>query len=90
MAIAGWTALPGTAPNTLPSSEINSIVTRPGSATTVYVALDVGVFVSYDEGVNWHPFDADLPNAEVLEIMWSNGLLYAVTHGRGLWRRRPC
>ena len=48
------------------------------------------LFISRNDGATWHPFDQDLPNAIIGQILWSNGYLYAVTYGRGLWRRRPC
>jgi hypothetical protein len=31
-----------------------------------------------------------LPNAQVLQVFSDTDWLYAVTHGRGLWRRQPC
>ncbi len=87
---ATWTAIPGTGANALPSSEVNSIVAYPSHAQTLFVALDIGVFITRNEGATWHPFDVGLPNAEVLSVFWKDGWLYAVTHGRGLWRRSPC
>jgi photosystem II stability/assembly factor-like uncharacterized protein len=74
----------------LPDSEFNSIVTHPSDAQTLYLGADSGVYLSLDEGNTWSPYDTDLPNAEVLQIYWESDYLYAVTHGRGLWRRRPC
>ena len=74
----------------LPESEFNSIVAHPTEAHTLFLGADSGVYMSIDEGDTWTPYDDDLPNAEVLQIFFENGYLYAVTHGRGLWRRRPC
>jgi hypothetical protein len=82
-----WTPITGAAPNALPASTINNIVTHPGNGTVLFAGLHIGVFVSYDEGGTWYPFDEGLPNAPVLEIQWATGFLYATTHGRGLWRR---
>lgn len=86
---------PGQAWNTVgaatkPASEINSIVACPGDPLRVFVGADEGVFQSLDEGDTWSPFDADLPNAEVLQIFTHNGYLWAVTHGRGLWQYKLC
>lgn len=74
----------------LPNSEFNSIVAHPSDAQTLYLGADSGVYISLDEGRTWSPYDTHLPNAEVLQIYWESGYLYAITHGRGLWRRRPC
>ena len=73
-----------------PTSELNSIACDPRFGTRLYLGADIGVFVSDDEGETWSPFDIGLPNAEVLQIFVTAGYLYAVTHGRGLWRRLLC
>jgi hypothetical protein len=70
--------------------ELNSIAVYPHDPHTLFIGADTGVFVSYDEGDRWSPFDQGLPNAEVTQVMIDGPYLYAVTHGRGLWRRRYC
>ena len=70
--------------------ELNSIAVHPRDPHTLFIGADTGVFVSYDEGDRWSPFDQGLPNAEVTQVMIDGPYLYAVTHGRGLWRRRYC
>jgi hypothetical protein len=75
---------------TLPMSEFNSIVAHPRVPGQLYLGADIGVFMSPDQGQTWHAFDMNLPNAEVLQVFMDAGQLYAVTHGRGLWRRRIC
>ncbi|MEJ2640918.1 MAG: hypothetical protein P8010_15215 [Desulfosarcinaceae bacterium] len=84
---ATWTTVGGAS---LPASEFNSVVAHPDRPHRLYLGADIGVFVSDDRGDSWTPFDQDLPNAEILQIFWKGSYLYAVTYGRGLWRRRPC
>jgi hypothetical protein len=73
-----------------PAVELNSIVAHPYDPFTLFIGADTGVFVSRDDGENWSPFDEKLPNAEVMQVFIERGYLYAVTHGRGLWRREIC
>lgn len=79
---AGITSPPGT--------ELNSIAAHPHDSFTLFIGADSGVFVSRDEGENWSPFDDGLPNAEITQVFIERGYLYAITHGRGLWRRKIC
>jgi photosystem II stability/assembly factor-like uncharacterized protein len=74
----------------LPPTELNSIVAHPSHPRALFVGGDVGVFFSDDDGASWQAFDQHLPNAQVLQVFWDTDWLYAVTHGRGLWRRQPC
>lgn len=73
-----------------PGIELNSIAAHPYDPFTLFIGADTGVFVSRDDGENWSPFDNKLPNAEVMQVFIERGYLYAVTHGRGLWRREIC
>ena len=78
-----WTAVPGTGMNVLPSSPYyQSLVAGPG---TIYVASSSGVFTSPDAGDHWFSYQDGLPNAWLAELLWTEGDLFAVTHGRGLW-----
>jgi hypothetical protein len=86
----GWTPINGAGATALTSSDLHSIVVDPRTASTLYVGADIGVFVSFDEGAHWYPYDQGLPNATIEQIFWDSGYLYATTYGRGLWRRRPC
>jgi hypothetical protein len=80
-----WTPVPGAGSEQLPPGlYLHSVVTAPG---TVYVAATPGVFTSPDAGQHWLPFDDRLPNVEIKELLWNETALFAVTQGRGLWRR---
>lgn len=76
--------------SSVPTSEINTVAADPRNPARLFIGADDGVYQSVDEGNRWTPFDTGLPNAEILEIFIHNGYLWAVTHGRGLWRRRLC
>ena len=69
----------------------------PVGAGTVFVGCEVGIYRSDDYGQTWTEWDTGLPNTVVVDLKWVNdgttagltpaGLLYAATHGRGIWER---
>lgn len=88
---ATWTTIGGTATAILPQTgDYRSIVAYPNASQILFAASRYGVFLTFDDGAHWHTFDNGLPNAEIMEMEWSGSALYAVTHGRGLWRREWC
>jgi hypothetical protein len=88
---ATWTTIGGTAPAILPQTgDYRSIVAYPNASQILFAASRYGVFLTFDDGAHWRTFDDGLPNAEIMEMEWSGSALYAVTHGRGLWRREWC
>lgn len=68
----------------LPQAPVNDIVVV---GSTLYVATDVGVFLSSDSGATWLPAGEDLPNVPVtdLEYRAASNSLYAATFGRGIF-----
>ena len=86
-----WNPIPGTGTTSLPQTgDYRSIVAYPYAPQILFAASRFGVFVTLDDGAHWRTFDQGLPNAEIKEMEWSGTALYAVTHGRGLWRRERC
>ncbi len=80
-----WVNISGTLPNV----PVNCVVHDHGSGNNaLYVGTDVGVFYRDDDQGDWTPFYHRLPNVPVteLEIDGANGMLYASTLGRGIWR----
>ncbi|MGC9157618.1 MAG: choice-of-anchor D domain-containing protein [Terracidiphilus sp.] len=81
----------------LPAAPANSVVVDPGSAGTVYVATDAGVYATQE--VNscanapsncWAPLASGLPDAPVVALSAqpasaSTPELIAATYGRGIW-----
>ena len=76
---------------------MNSVTVDPQSATTVYVATDVGVYFttlidscSNPASVCWSAFGTGLPKAPVVQLSAAplgapNTVLTAGTYGRGIW-----
>lgn len=77
---ANWTSIAGD----LPQAPVNDIVIV---GSTLFVATDVGVFLSANGGANWLAAGADLPNVPVtdLEYRAASNSLYAATFGRGIY-----
>ncbi len=72
----------------LPDLPTNAIVDDPMIATILYVGNDLGVWVSTDDGRNWDPMIAGMPDAVMvmdLSISDSNRKIRAVTHGNGIY-----
>ncbi|HEX8904321.1 MAG TPA: hypothetical protein VF771_05735, partial [Longimicrobiaceae bacterium] len=82
-----WTE---TAAASLPPSEFHSLIAHPTVPEILFLGATVGVFASHDEGRTWAAYDEGLPNAAVQQIFTNGSYLYAITHGRGLWRRQLC
>ena len=84
----------------LPNAPVNALVVDPNDANTVYVATDVGVFVttgvtSCATGNCWSVYGASLPDAPVTGLQAAAamatgdgrvGELRASTYGRGIWQ----
>ncbi|MGB5287440.1 MAG: T9SS type A sorting domain-containing protein, partial [Ignavibacteriaceae bacterium] len=74
----------------LPDSPVNDVVIYTEDAThpnTYFVATDIGVFLTQDDGTNWVELPNNLPNTVILHLDYSssNKMLRAGTHGRGVY-----
>lgn len=83
--------LTGVGAGMLPNIPVNSAVIDPTSPDKVlYVATDIGVFVSKDGGSTWGDATKPLglPNVQVndLKLVPETDYLLAATFGRGAWR----
>jgi hypothetical protein len=79
---ANWVNLTGS----LPDIPFNAVVLVPGTSR-LFVAADVGIYESTDNGASWSAANPGFPNARVLDLVYqaATGNLYASTYGRGLW-----
>jgi photosystem II stability/assembly factor-like uncharacterized protein len=76
---ASWADVSGN----LPDIPVNDIVISNGS---LVVGTDLGTVVSTNGGATWARLGSDLPYTTVMDLhLGPDGLLYAATHGRGIW-----
>lgn len=75
--------------NSLLNVQHNAIVVDPNHTNHLYIGADIGVWRSTDSGATWSVFSNGLPDAAVLDLKLHNGrrLLWAATHGRGVYER---
>ncbi len=55
---------------------------RPG---LLYAGTERGLYVSFDQGANWQPFQSNLPNAPILDMTIRDNDLVVATSGRAFW-----
>ena len=69
----------------LPVSPVNVIAEDPKVAGLLYLGNDQGVYISFDDGENWHSFKNDMPPALVkdFKIHPTENDLIVGTYGRG-------
>ena len=72
----------------LPDVPHNCIAIPSKHGTEVYVGNDAGVWVSPDFCESWHDLTGDLPNVEIVDLVYhdADDVLMAATYGRGLWQ----
>jgi hypothetical protein len=66
---------------------VNNIMIHP-NGKNVFVATDVGVFISKTGKSTWYQAGGGLPQSPVLDIHLNlaGNLLFAGTHGRSIWQ----
>ena len=71
----------------LPNAPANDLVVDPTDTRTLYLATDVGVWFSRNQGAGWAPLGAGLPLEVVSDLTLhdSSRRLFAFTHGRSAW-----
>lgn len=74
----------------LPDSPVNDgfIYTYDAlNPNTYFVATDIGVFLTQDNGTNWVELPNNLPNTVIMHLDYSpsNQMMRAGTHGRGVY-----
>lgn len=63
-----WTDISGN----LPQAGINDVLIMPGNENNLFVANDIGVYVTYDGGVNWYRVGTNMPIISVWDIAYNS------------------
>jgi photosystem II stability/assembly factor-like uncharacterized protein len=51
----------------------------------LYAGTETGLFVSFDDGESWKPFQLNLPATPITDLAVKDGDLVVATQGRGFW-----
>jgi photosystem II stability/assembly factor-like uncharacterized protein len=57
----------------------------PGRAGLLYAGTEQGMYVSFDDGENWQPFQLNLPTVPITDLAVKNNDLVVATQGRSFW-----
>lgn len=79
---ATWTSISAG----LPEQTITRVIREdPNQRGLLYVGTELGVYLSFDDGANWQPFQRNLPVSPVHDLVIHGTDLVAATHGRAFW-----
>ena len=72
----------------LPDVPHHAIAIPAKKPSTLFVSSDAGVYVSTDRGANWKDLTLNLPNVQIVDLVYHerSETLFAASYGRGLWR----
>jgi photosystem II stability/assembly factor-like uncharacterized protein len=51
----------------------------------LYAGTETGMYISFDDGASWKPFQLNLPIVPITDLTIKNDNLIAATQGRGFW-----
>ncbi len=69
-------------PADAPTRVVREDPDRPG---LLYAGTEFGMYVSFDDGAHWHPFQLNLPVTPVTDIRVHRNDLVLATQGRAFW-----
>ena len=72
----------------LPLSPINVVREDINNENILYLGTDNGLFISFDNGSQWHPFSNNLPRVAIHDLVIHEGTneLVIGTHGRSIYK----
>ncbi len=57
----------------------------PDHRGILYAGTETGMYLSFDDGANWQPFQLNLPVVPITDLAVKNNNLIAATQGRSIW-----
>jgi photosystem II stability/assembly factor-like uncharacterized protein len=64
---------------------VNAVREDPARRGLLYAAMELGVYVSFDDGDHWRSLQMNLPRTSVRDLEVHDDDLVIATHGRGFW-----
>ena len=77
-----WTKLGNGIPDT---TFVRAVREDPKKRGLLYAGTETGVFVSFNDGVNWRSLQLNLPTTPVHDLVVKDNDLVLATHGRSFW-----
>lgn len=77
-----WTRITDGIPH---GAYVNAVTEDPNREGLLYAGTNQGVYISYDDGGSWQPFNPGLPSVPVVDVLAEHNELVIGTHGRGFW-----
>ncbi|HSK12443.1 MAG TPA: hypothetical protein VK907_04460 [Phnomibacter sp.] len=62
-----------------------TICADPKRQGLLYAGTEFGMYISYNDGANWMPFQLNLPIVPITELLIKNNDLIVATQGRSFW-----
>jgi len=70
----------------IPDDEFTRVIREdPSRRGLLYCGTESGIHVSFDDGVNWHRLETNLPVTPIWDLVVKDTDLVAATHGRSFW-----
>lgn len=70
----------------IPNDHFTRVVRAdPGRKGLLYAGTERGMFVSFDDGASWKPFQMNLPIVPITDLTIKDNNLIAATQGRSFW-----
>lgn len=57
----------------------------PARKGLLYAGTEFGMYISFDDGASWKPFQLNLPKVPITDLTIKNNNLIAATQGRSFW-----
>ena len=72
--------------NGIPEDHFTRVVRAdPKRQGLLYAGTETGMYISFDDGASWKPFQLNLPIVPITDLTIKNDNLIAATQGRSLW-----
>ncbi len=68
-----------------PSHYTRAVRADPVRKGLLYAGTEWGMYISFDDGENWKPFQLNLPITSIRDLHIKDQSLIAATHGRSFW-----
>lgn len=80
-----WTLLTN-GENGIPANHFVRVVREdPENENILYAGTEFGMYVSFDRGAHWQPFQQNLPKTPITDLQVHRGDLVVATQGRSFW-----